>query len=262
MAVNKATAVLLLGAIASGGGAAYFTDDYINNRVKSEEERLSSKYKPVKIVVAKSNLRIGDVLSYENLAIREMPNSYIHAAAVRSENADSVVGKRVMQSLNAGESLLSNFLASKTNSGFSNLIEKDQRGLTFPVDIVSSMSGLLRPGDKIDLMVTLRDGKVVTLPLLKNVSILATGGIVDDEGRISENGTYQTITISVSPVNAAKITHARDIGSVTVVLRSGKDEGKAAAGNELSEQITINNLLGKTKNKSKRYPKVDIIVGG
>jgi len=262
MAVNKATTILLLGAIASGGGAAYFTDDYINSKVQDEQNRLSDKYKPIKIVVAKQNLRVGDILSYNNLAIREMPTSYVHAAAIRAQYSDSVVGKRIMQSLNAGESLLTNFLASKTGGGFSNLIEKDHRGLTFPVDIVSSMSGLLRPGDRIDLMVTLRTGKSVTLPLLKNVNILATGGIIDDEGRINENGSYQTITISVTPLNAARITHARDIGNVTVVLRSGKDEGSNVAGNELSEQVTINNLLGKVKKKKRAYPKVDIIIGG
>ena len=106
MAVNKGTAILLVGAISSGGGAAYFTDDYISNKVRDEQQRLSNQYKPTKVVVAKDNLRIGDVLTYDNLAIREMPAGYIHAAAVRSENADSVVGKRIMQSLNAGESLL------------------------------------------------------------------------------------------------------------------------------------------------------------
>lgn len=262
MAVNKATAILLLGAIASGGGAAYFTDDYINSKVKDEESRLSSKYKPIKIVVAKKNLRVGDVLSYDNLAIREMPNSYIHASAVRAESAESVVGKRIMQPINKGESLLLNFLASRTGSGFSNLIEKGKRGLTFPVDIVSSMSGLLRPGDKIDLMVTLRQGRSVTIPLLKNITILATGGIVDDEGRIAEDGTYQTITISVSPLNAAKITHARVVGNMTVVLRSGKKATKGFVENELSQQITTRNLLGKVRKKSRRYPKVDIIIGG
>lgn len=262
MVVNKATAILLLGAVASGTGAAYFTDDYITNKVRDEEARLTSKYMPVKIVVAKENLNIGDILSYENLAIREMPRDYIHSAAVRSDSADSVVGKRIMQPLSAGESLLRNFLASSKTSGFSNLIEKGKRALTFPVDLVSSLSGLLRPGDRIDLMVTLSDGKSVTLPLLKNVTILATGGIVDDEGRISEDGDYQTITITVSPLNAAKITHARNVGNVTVVLRSGKEGDKIIARNELSSRITVNDLLGNTKQRARKYPKVDIIIGG
>jgi len=161
-----------------------------------------------------------------------------------------------------GESLLTNFLASSKSSGFSNLIEKGKRALTFPVDVVSSLSGLLRPGDRIDLMVTLNQGKRVTLPLLKDVTILATGGIVDDVGRMSDDGAYQTITITVSPLNAAKITHARNVGSVTVVLRSGKDSDKNIAGNELTHRITVRDLLGKSKRKTKRHPKVDVIIGG
>jgi len=262
MAVNKATAILLLGAIASGGGAAYYTDDYISSKVKNEEERLSNIYKPIKIVVAKQQLNIGDILSYSNLAIREMPNNYVHTAAVREAQSSTVVGKRIMHQLKAGESLLTNFLASSKSSGFSNLIEKGKRAITFPVDIVSSLSGLLRPGDRIDLMVTLNQGKMVTLPLLKDITILATGGIVDDVGRMSDDGSYQTITITVSPINAAKITHARNVGNVTVVLRSGKDGESSVAGNELSDRITIRDLLGQAKKKKRKYPKIDIIVGG
>ncbi len=262
MAVNKSIAILLTGAILSGVGAVYFTDNYISKVVKDEQERLSKQYKPTKIVVAKRNLRVGDVLDYENLAIREMPYGFIHASAIRSEHADTVVGKRIMQSLNAGESLLSNFLASRTGSGFSNLIEEGKRALTFPVDVVSSMSGLLRPGDKIDLMVTLKQGDSVTRPLLKNVNILATGGIVDDEGRLSESGSYQTITISVIPLNAAKITHARDIGKVTVVLRSGKKEGKSLVVNELITPVNLHNLFSDTPRKTNKSPKVEIIIGG
>jgi pilus assembly protein CpaB len=262
MAVNKGTAILLAGAIGSGGGAAYLTDDYISNRVKDEQQRLSSQYKPTKVVVAKENLRVGDMLSYDNLAIREMPAGYIHSSAVRSENADFVVGKRIMQPINAGESLLENFLASRTNSSFANLIEKGNRAITFPVDIISSMSGMLRPGDKIDLMVTLRQGKNVTMPLLKNVTILATGAIVDEEGMLADDGSYQTITISETPLNAARITHARQVGNMTVVLRSGKEDETGKESVELTQPVTVQNLFGKTKKTIRKAPSVEIIVGG
>lgn len=262
MAVNKISTLLIMGALLSGVGAAYFTDHYISRRVQEEKDRITEQYKPSKVVVAKRNLRVGDVLDYDNLAIREMPSGFIHASAISSEFADTVVGKRIMQSLNAGESLLTNFLASRTGSGFSNLIEPGKRALTFPVDIVSSMSGLLRPGDKIDIMVTLRKGKSVTRPLLKNVTILATGAIIDDEGRITESGAYQTVTISVTPVNAAKITHAREVGNMTVVLRSGKNENNQLTNKELTTPITVQNLFGDAQPKSIDIPRVEIIVGG
>jgi len=261
MAVNKVTIILISGAIVSGAAAAYFTDSYINRMVEDEQTRLSRQYKPLKVVVAKQNLRVGDVLSYENLAIREVPTGFVHASAVRSENSDSVVGKRIMQSLNAGESLLTSFLATRSGSGFSSLIEKGQRAITFPVDVVSSMSGLLRPNDKIDLMVTLKQKNSVTRPLLKNITILATGGIVDDEGRFNENGAYQTITISTTPMNAAKITHARNVGSVTVVLRSGKDQSKKVAVNDAVVPITIRNLFGDKPRHVRPQKAVEIIIG-
>lgn len=260
MAVNKATSILLLGAIASGGGAAYFTDDYIKGAISSEKERINSQYKPVKVIVATRDLRPGDVMGMENLAVREVPNGFVHSSAYKEDGADLLLGKKLIQSVGAGEAILSSFVASRKGGGFSHLVEDGKRALTFPVDIVSSMSGLLRPGDHIDLLFTVqKDNNSVTVPLMKDINILATGDVIDDDGMLNEMGSYQTITLSVSPLDAAKITHAKEAGSLTVVLRSAKRE---SGGKELDERITTNTLLGIGKKSAKKSKKVDVIIGG
>ena len=260
MAVNKATSILLLGAIASAGGAAYFTDDYIKGAINTEKERINSQYKPIKVIVATRELHPGDIMNPGNLAIREVPNGFVHSSVYRENAADSLVGRKLIQSVGAGEAILSSFVASRKGGGFSHLVEEGKRALTFPVDIVSSMSGLLRPGDHIDLLFTVQsNNNPVTVPLLKDVNILATGDIIDDNGMLNEMGNYQTITLSVSPLDAAKITHAKEAGTLTVMLRSAD---KGTGGVEFNERVTTNTLLGNVKKPKSKYRKVDIIIGG
>lgn len=257
MAVNKGTTLLLLGALISGGAAAYFTDSYIKGEVFSYQNKLDEKYKKIQVVVPKVSLRTGDVLSYNNLAVRSMPGNYVHKEAIRAEEVESVLGFRLISPLNSGEALLTSHIAKKRGAGFSNLIKNGNRALTFPVDIVSSMSGFLRPGDSIDLLATINDnGKRVTLPLLSNVKILATGNTIDEHGNATEDGRYQTITLLVMPEDAAKITHAKEVGSLTVMLRSPNDNKVS-----FNKRISVNTILGRTV-ENKLDSKADVIIGG
>jgi len=262
MRVNKTGVLLLSGAIISGTGAVYFTNKYINLQIDAEKNKIRKIYKTGRVVVAKKNLFRGDVLGYENMAIRDMPVSFLHSNVIKESESMSIIGRRIMQPLKSGEPLLSNFLVENNSGIFSSLIEDGNRALTFPVDINSSMSGLLRPGDRIDLMLTLNlNSKNETIPLLRNVPILATGSMVDNKGKIRINGDFQTITVSVKPIDAAKITHARETGSVTVLLRSSNNS-KTGTDFELKQPVTINTLTGRIKKKYNRHQTIDVIIGG
>lgn len=260
MAVSKVSALLLVGALASGSGAAYMTDSHIKERIDSYQQKLDAEYEPVPVVVAAQDLRAGDLMTQANLAIRKVPSNFIHGDTVRPDNAEAIIGHRVVYPINAGEPVLAFHAAQSRGAGFSNLITKGQRALTFPVDTVSSMSGMLRPGDKIDLLATVRDGDMpVTLPLLTDVSIIAVGKSVDEFDQ--EGNPYQTITLLVGPEDAAKIIHAREVAQLTTVLR-----GPSEAGSTFNSRITMNTLLGRSEKVPKppgvRRKPVEIIIGG
>jgi pilus assembly protein CpaB len=186
---------------------------------------------------------------------------YTHDSAIRSEQADNVIGKRIMHEVNKGEALLASFIAQKNNAAFADLIKEGERAITFPVDLVSSMSGLLRPGNRIDLMLTLRAEKKLTRPLLRNVTVLATGDSIDNS-KFSEKGVFQTITVSVSPKNASRITLARNVGTISVVLRSTKESSEYINDNDAAVPVTVNNLFGGKVKQHKKIKDVEIIIGG
>jgi Flp pilus assembly protein CpaB len=112
--------------------------------------------------------------------------------------------------------------------------KQNQRALTIPVTTESSLQESIRPGDRIDLLLTytqrvsaalpLRGGpapttsQVVTTPLLENVYVLFTGKFGSPPGV-----SYATITLLLSVDEAKLITWALNLGKMTILLRNQKD---------------------------------------
>jgi pilus assembly protein CpaB len=138
------------------------------------------------------------------------------------------------------------------------------RALTFPVDDEASISGMLAPGDRIDIFFTTTSGNEnVTLPLLLNVPVIATGirtlanaAWLDDK---RQSGHYNTITVSVTPQNAAKITLAQDAGKITITLRQPADDRPMQIARITKHTLLNGDRIAET---SPRRARVEIILGG
>ncbi|MBT7409103.1 MAG: Flp pilus assembly protein CpaB [Methylococcales bacterium] len=239
--------LLLVGSVGVGVVAAMMGGNYLDNQVTAEKTRLQGKYKMVKVVVPTSNLPVGTIMSYGNVASRSVPKEFVHSDAITPDRYSELIGSALVTPAEVGKPILySHVTKGKVSSGFSNRIDKGKRAMTFPVDTVSSISGLLVPGDKIDLLATLRDNKVnVTMTLLKNVTILATDQKTAPGSEMNSRGQSsapQAITIMVSPENASKIIHVRSEGTLTAILRGPTD-------NEINsnERVTLQSLMGKKK---------------
>jgi pilus assembly protein CpaB len=118
---------------------------------------------------------------------------------------------------------------------------------------------MLRPQDKIDLMLTLSNNKkAMTFPLIENVEIMATGRSVEKLYGDTKSRAYNTITLAVSAHNAARIIHARKVGRINVLLRAPGDRSPG-----IERPITLNSLLGKPEIKGRRRVRrpAEIIVG-
>jgi pilus assembly protein CpaB len=223
------TTLMLGGALAAGGGAAYFVKGYISNEVQAQREQLQKQYRLINVVVAKSDLPAGSVLSGQTVAVREVPNTFLHADAVRSEHWSEIAGRVLSRAVRSGETILSSHLARGAGAGFSAQLPDGMRALTFPVDEEASIAGMLAPGDRIDLLFTTAAANdSVTLPLLFSVPVIATGVRTQaNEHSLPDrlqSGPFRTITVAVSPADAAKITLAQDAGRITVALRQPNDQ--------------------------------------
>jgi pilus assembly protein CpaB len=222
------TAMMLTGALAAACGAAYFANGYIDKSVAQRRAELDSQYQPVRAVVASTDLRPGTFLSSDTVAVREVPRAFLHSEAILADDWNSIAGRVLTRTIKSGEAVLLSHIAQDAGAGFSSQLEVGKRALTFPVDDESSISGMLAPGDRIDLFFTTSsNNETLTMPLLYDVPVLATGIKTVTNASYVENreqpGQYHTITVSVKPEEAARITLAQDAGKITVTLRQPHD---------------------------------------
>ena len=225
---NK-TWIVLGVAVGIGLLAALGARSYLANRVADLEAR--ARGKNVNIVVAKGDIAKGSRLSSSNVAVRPIPSEFSHSGAVLPDQFDRVDGQPLAFNVKAGEMILWSLLEGKKVPTFSARVEAGRRAITVPVDEINSISGLLEPGDLIDLMVSIdQKGRKITLPLLQSVAVMATGQRSVDDPKSGERKLYSTVTLDTDPLQAQNVIIAREAGRITALLRNPQDKSLMKGG--------------------------------
>lgn len=229
--------VVLGAALTVGGLAAVGTQRYIRAQVDAIEARARHQ-ETVRLVVAKDDLGKGAKLSPDTMAIREVPREWAHSNAITPDQFERAEGATLALPARKGEPVLWAQIEERKAPSFSARLAAGRRAVTVPVDEISSLSGMVEPGDLIDIIVSARKGsRQVTFALLQGVQVLATGTRVSQK---SEGGTergYTTITLDTTPEEAKRVIAAREIGRITALLRAPED--RAAISTERTDASTL-----------------------
>lgn len=237
---NKSTLFILAGAVVAGLAGWFLTQNYIDKEVVTYKQNFDSEREAIEVVVAAIDLNIGDVISPETAQIRNIPKTYVPKDAVQPAGySQSLEGRQVKHAVKAGEPILTIHVSSAKIEGLASLLEPGQRAITVPVDTINTLSGFLRPGDKIDVFVTVKDGdRERTAPLIQNIRVLATGTDIDDGIEDTNQKKFTEVTVAVTPIQATKVIHSQTVGDLAVVMRRPEDKGA-----ELEDYVTIDNLI-------------------
>ncbi len=238
--INKNWLVLIV-ALGVGGLAAIGAKTYLSRQVAEIEEREKNKAM-VQVVVAKADLPKGSIVSTDNLAVRAIPQEWAHSGAVTPDQFERVNGSTLAYPASAGEPLIWAQLEGQRTATFSARLEAGRRAVTVPVDEISSLSGMVEPGDLIDIVVSVnKDKQHFTFVLLQSVTVLATGtkATQQDKNAQGQANTFTTITLDTSPEDAKRVIAAREVGRVTALLRSPNDITQVS-----SQRMDAQALLG------------------
>jgi len=109
--------------------------------------------------------------------------------------------------------------------GVSAVIKKGMRAVAVKGDKVIGISGFIQPGNRVDVLVTLKDPKSrieITKMVLSNVLVLATGTEIQEknDGKPSPVDVY---TLEVDPEQAEKLALAATEGKLQFALRNMTD---------------------------------------
>lgn len=236
----RVAAVLL--AIVSGVFAFIGTQRYLSANATEMEQRLSDRLRNVEVIVAAKALQAGQVLMETDLAKRGLPEIMTTANSLRPADLEEVLGRQLLVAMATGEPISRAALAQQEVRSLAARLQPGARAVTVPVDDVTSQANLVRPGDRVDLMVAEERSElgvrcVEVTPLIDAITVLATGQSQEqarsgaDELRRAEDTRfrhYSTLTLDVTPAQAQQISAALRLGELIPVLRS---EGDLAASN-------------------------------
>lgn len=211
-----------------------------------------------KVVVAVMDIELGSRLSPQMLTTVDWPSgSMPQGAFVDLKNLEDRV---VKTSIQRGEAILSAKLAPVgTQGGLSAVITDGKRAMTVRVNDVVGVAGFALPGNYVDVMVNAQQDKEgakineekqqISKTVLEHVLVLA---VAQEAGRDdTKPKVVNAVTLELTLEDAEKLDLARNIGTLSLVLRNQADKKSG-----MTAGITKKQLFGEKEEPAIKVDKV------
>ena len=204
--------------------ASFFLYKWLQRQRAPKEVVKVVESEAVPVVVAAVDLPWGTKLNSE--MIKRTPYLKESLPPGYFSDSDAMEGRVLIVSLKQNEPILETKLAptSVSTGGVSAVVTPGKRAISVKGDKVLGISGFIKPGNRVDVLVTLKHGKKqeTTKIVLENVLVLATGKEIqeNDKGNPSPVDVY---TMEVTPEEGEKLTLAASKGKLQFALRNVTD---------------------------------------
>jgi pilus assembly protein CpaB len=228
------------------GGAAVMTNNWLQQQSQPVPQAAPAPVeapKETRILVADGALTAGTILKPENLRWQAWPEDgvldvyVVHGApgdSADKSGREELIGAVVRAGMVDGEPITDKRVVRPGDRGFlAAMLAEGHRALSVPVNAASGISGLIFPGDRVDVIlshtVEKKDGgreqRKASETVLADIRVLALDQRTDDvEG---ERVVAKTATLEVDPKEAEKLSLARKLGDLSLSLRPIAREGDA-----------------------------------
>jgi len=218
---TKAKWWLMALSIVLGCLSAWAIDQHLNE--KTQEIELRTKLDQLTLLVAARDLTRDATIEASDFIAEMFPVKWAPDDAITQDQADSLIGKRLVSDIRAGQPLMHMHFQELEAPGLSTLLGPELKAVSITVDPSSAATGLIRGGDRVDLFVSLdHQGRRLITGLLQSVQVLGIGHFSLTGQRADASLTAQegNITLAVSHADAVKLVAAREAGTISAVLSS------------------------------------------
>jgi pilus assembly protein CpaB len=225
--------VLLIALVAAGGTAMY-----ARSWVEGQQAQVTvvaaqaPKEQILEVLVADLDLPAGSFIKPQHLRWQSWPNDDVPEAYLLkgSRSEEEMVGAVVRRRVVAGEPITDGVVVKPGDRGFlAAVLSPGMRAVSVPVNATSSNSGLIFPGDRVDLILTQSltsgedEGSIrrVSETVLSNIRIIAMGADISDDPKAGKaHEKAKTATFEVTPQQAEQVTLLTETGKLSLSLRS------------------------------------------
>ncbi len=228
--------IVLIASVILGLVAAFITGAYISSQKEAllaEQAAFHAQNKRVDVVVLARSLPAGAKLTSDDLGVMSFPERALREQAIRPEGNISLqlVGRRLAMGVTAKQPLQWSDIegGAPDERGLSGRVRKNMRALSVSVSGATSVSHMVRPTDRVDVLGTFTlpsatvqgASELVTMTILQNVLVLATG---QELSNTASRGNYSLVTLEVTPREAEILTFTEQMrGRLTLTLRNPED---------------------------------------
>lgn len=236
------TLLMVAAALLIGGFAAFY--------LYQEQFRADEAGGPmIEVLSASIDIPLGTPVRAEWLTTKEIPQSYVDERHLPASAARDLIGFPLAQSVHADEAILRTDLSSLSDARrtLSGTIPNGARAVTVSVTATSTFGGLLRPGDRVDVLLTIGSRDLPStwrqVVVLENLLVLAVGQEFElreanaaeapatgasgtgspREDRQLRFGRASNITLQVTIEQGQILTLARQQGRMSLLLRNPND---------------------------------------
>jgi pilus assembly protein CpaB len=263
-------------AIVAGLAAFWSTRRFLDENAAGVRRQWEQRYALRPVLVAARDLTPGQVLQSADLARREMPAGFLPSGTFGDTEVEKAVGQRLASALRAGDPVGEGAIEGRTPA-LAYRLPEGSRAVTVPVDEVSSQAGLVRPGDRVDLMLAeeRQEGAercVVVRSLLESVNVLATGKATRDVAAAAGAGpasidladSYSTITLDVSPEQAQQLAVGLRMGELIPMLRGAGDDAPTGLDALGDGRLACRGVVPQPEPETAPPPRlaIEVMVGG
>ena len=247
----KSARIIVLGiALAAGGAAAWLASGSDN----SKQVAVQPVAAPVTadVLVAKSDIGLGQTVKPEDLEWQTWPaaiasNSFIRRTD-RPDAPTDMAGSIARGPFIAGEPIRDQKLVKNPGSGFmAAILPSGARAISTEISPETGAGGFILPNDRVDVILSRREKHpenpsmpetIVSEVILPNVRVLA----IDQAPKEKDGQTNlvgRTATLELRPGQAETLARSRQMGTLTLALRSIADAKTAEAKLDDQSLVTV-----------------------
>ena len=240
---------------------------FVMSSVSSIEEQANKKFgDEVTVLVARDDIREMDTILENMIETKVVPKNFVEPTAIRfnskvkEDSADfqsevkRVVGSVALVAIKKGEQLsLNKITEASMRTGLAPQVTPGKRAMSISIDETNSVSKLLKPGDRVDLIVVIDPGsstagksQKTAKTLYQDLVILAVGRSITNNiarrvdldpqtGRtkirsLTEYDGYSSVTLELDPAQAQLLASivADTANRVILTLRNNDDTDRSA----------------------------------
>jgi pilus assembly protein CpaB len=236
-----------MAALATAAFAVFLVNSYLTG-IEQRVEKQGVAQGLTRIVVATQPLDFGDPLTPDNVRIQNFPADSVPQGAFRSIRQALADNRVALRPIVPGEPVLADKVSGASGRAvLAAKLPEGMRAVAIPVTEVTGVSGFVRPGDTVDVLLTRQipgDGAeaydLMSDIILERVKVLAVDQVANEGETQPQIG--KTAVLEVDPTQAQQLALATKLGTLTLALRNVESQ-EAAKGRTITNRDIGNSRL-------------------